>query len=587
MRVLSCAKEKITWLLGLLAALVFFLAAGLCVYAQEASTQEADRAQVLFRFPAGGIISTGPVCGGGRVWFVSDNRYLYVLTSKGIAIGKRDLGVRSKAFIACDPYGRAVVPEGTSSITMLNRAGQAVWTLELEAAPSGAPAFGSDGRLFLALGTQTGTRIVCLSQNGRRLWSIDEAGYLVHPPVSAPGGCVAYALSDGTVRIVHQNGAQRVTLPVARVSILSANSDSLVAVDADGSFSIYRQASGPVGIQASGPASIPAGLQEVRGKLPSPPKAAAALTGGFAVLLHSGALCMLGLDGTTLWNVQAGLSYSAIHCFHNRIVLLGQVGASSYDTDGRFFRRLDVSNPAGLAAVDETGSLFCGGSDWILYAYRFESGLSPLPVRSYAPLTIADAEKAARETALWLPSSSTDDSVTNELNRIAKSMVSGETGMDVHADLAYASAVALGMLEGPAGLGARKPSPSPSGVLPRSYACTILGMYGSPAAVPILAAVFARDPDPAVRAAAADAVASIGLDPDGLAQRSFMEAASGRLDERSALSLIDAVAALYRANGVLDEPAGALALVRIVHGAYPKTVRDRASLALKKVSAVW
>lgn len=567
----SCSARYPSGALARAIALSLILCAFFPSYAQEPTARDAtEGAQTLFRFPAGGVITTGPVSSAGRLWFVSDNRYLYVINLEGVAIGKRDLGVRSKAFIACDPYGRAVVPDGEKSITMVNKAGQAVWTIALESQPAGPPAFGMDGRLYLALEHQGGTRILCLSQNGRRLWARDEAGYLVHPPAQAPGGGVVYALSGGQTRMLDQEGRQSWSIDGQSPKILCSSGDSLLSVAADGSFSIYRPPAEPL-----------------VGKLGSAPVALRPGDGGFAFLNASGQLGFLNADGSLAWSVQAGSGYSSMACYRNRVVLLGRGMAASWDMDGRFFRRLDMSNAASVAALGDTGTVFSGGKDWILYAYRFELGLEPLPPGRYTPLSLAEAEAASREAELWMPSASSDEVVLAELGRIAKSMVSGDTGGNERSDLAYAAAVALGLLPGPAGSGARKPGPSPSGVLPRAEACRILGAYGSPMAVELLAGVFARDPDPAVRASAAQAVGAIGLDPGGFAQRIFMDAASGYLDERSALSLIDAVAALYRANGTLEETAGALALVRIAQGSYPKTVRERALSALKNISAAW
>ncbi|HAE20961.1 MAG TPA: hypothetical protein DCG47_01375, partial [Spirochaetaceae bacterium] len=97
----------------------------------------ADEPEILFRFPAGGVVNSGPELEGGRVWFISDSKTLYIMTEGGRAIGKRDINVRRVPFIACDPYGRAVIPDGASAILMVNKAGQEVWRTELGASPAG------------------------------------------------------------------------------------------------------------------------------------------------------------------------------------------------------------------------------------------------------------------------------------------------------------------------------------------------------------------------------------------------------------------------------------------------------------------
>ncbi len=132
MRASYCAR------LGLAAALLF-LPLGL-------RAADGD-AEILFRFPVGGVVTTGPVIDGGRAWFISDSRTLYVITVDGKAIGKRSISSRRAPFIACDPYGRAVIPDGARGILMVNKAGQEAWRRELGSAPFGPPSFGPDGRL--------------------------------------------------------------------------------------------------------------------------------------------------------------------------------------------------------------------------------------------------------------------------------------------------------------------------------------------------------------------------------------------------------------------------------------------------------
>ncbi|TFG83616.1 MAG: hypothetical protein E4H20_05050, partial [Spirochaetales bacterium] len=109
----------------------------------------ADEAEVLFRFPAGGIVTTGPVIADGRLWFISDSKTLYVVTVDGEAVGKRTISSKRVPYIACDPFGRAAIPEGASSIVLVNKAGQAVWTVDPGSTAIGAPVFSPDGRMYV------------------------------------------------------------------------------------------------------------------------------------------------------------------------------------------------------------------------------------------------------------------------------------------------------------------------------------------------------------------------------------------------------------------------------------------------------
>jgi len=121
--------------------------------------------------------------------------------------------------------------------------------------------------------------------------------------------------------------------------------------------------------------------------------------------------------------------------------------------------------------------------------------------------------------------------------------------------------------------------------LPRERACDILGMLGSPSATEPLSRVFGGDRDQSVRAAAAYAIARIGLDPGGRAFAAFAEAADRSLDGRTAIAVANAIERLYRANGTLDDGTGLVALLRIAGGPYPDSVRKEAGAALLRVTA--
>ncbi|HAE22486.1 MAG TPA: hypothetical protein DCG47_09230, partial [Spirochaetaceae bacterium] len=248
---------------------------------------------------------------------------------------------------------------------------------------------------------------------------------------------------------------------------------------------------------------------------------------------------------------------------------------------------LSIRNATGLPALTKGGAVLSGGSDWILYAYRFERELEGLARERPAILDRQAVKDAGKRALLWYPGGSSDDTVLSMLADIEKSLKSGTIGEGASEALLLASAVALGELEAPFGAGALARGPSPRGALARATACEVLGALGFPAAVELLAEVIARDADPAVRAAAASAVAAIGLDPEGKALDAFAaEAARGRLDARTGRALIDAIEALYRAGGGLDNPSGALALLRIAGGAsYPGDLRRRAEAALRRISA--
>jgi outer membrane protein assembly factor BamB len=514
------------------------------------------------------------------VWFISDSRTLYVLDSTGRAIGRRAVNYRRAAFIACDPFGRAVIPEEPSRLTMINRAGQTVWTLDLGFPASGPPAFGSDGRLYVL----AGAILSAYAPNGSRLWHTRlpvQATGLVR---TGPGGGPVLMLSDGSIRLWSQDGEPAWNFSIGAETPLAGPHDlqgALLAADGQ---------------------SVALALQDGRilrldalGQLAWSFKAAASPA---VLALESEDGCLLaGMDGSLSRIGPAGLAWrtparngfiaqgASLAVYDSRYILTWKGGAVSFGSDGGFYRELNIRNPATSPALAPDGTVFSGGVDWIMYAYRFERGLI-VPGAAMVPTLDRQAvRQAAREEAYWTPGGVNDDVLLTGLADIENSLKSGTIGGRAGNATLYAAAVALGDFEAPFGSGAVNPGPVPRGPLPRAMACQVLGVFGSPRALPVLVEVFRKDPEPAVRAAAASAVAAIGLDPGGFAQEAFARAAEEGLDPRAAFAVVDAIEGLYRSNGALDNLAGALALARLAVGNYPRDLRARAETALRRVSA--
>ncbi len=524
------------------------------------------------------------------VWFISDSRTLYVLDSTGRAIGRRAISYRRAAFIACDPFGRALIPEEPSMLTMINRAGQTVWTLDLgmpASGPSafGPPAFGPDGRLYVL----AGRFLAAYAPNGRRLWRdelpLEAAGlvqnHLVH---TGPGGGPVLMVADGSLRLWSQDGESLWSFSAGFESssaLATALQGALLAAD-DQSVALALPDGRVFRLDDQGQ------LSWFYKTAPLPAVLALGPDGSCLVAGRDGSLSMIG-SGDLAWRTPARQGFVAsgatISVYDSRYVLTWKGGAVSFGTDGGFYRELNIRNPATVPAMAPGGTVFSGGVDWIMYAYRFERGL-PEPGATVVPgLDRQAVRQAAREEAFWTPGGLNDDVLLTGLADIEKSLKSGTIGRGAQSALLYAAAVALGDFEAPFGSGAVSPGPVPRGPLPRAMACQTLGALGSTRALPVLVEVFQRDPEPVVRAAAASAVAAIGLDPDGMAQDAFARAASEGLDLRTAGAVIDAIEGLYRSNGALDNLAGALALARLAGGNYPRDLRARAETALRSVSA--
>ena len=562
-----------------LAAALCLATAGLApVLAQSGpSAQALEQASpdLLFRFPAEGVVSTGPIVSGELAWFISDSKTLFIMDVSGKAIGRRALDIRSAAFIACDPYGRAALPDGQRGLMLVNKAGQLVWRYELPAPAVAAPAYGPDGRLYVAAGAE----LLCLAPNGALIWRRTLGARPLAGPAAVPGGGPAVSLPGGRVLAFGQDGEILIDRTLAAdASFLAGRLGELGCALSDGGFVVLRP---------DGPGASPAGAPRPAASRSAEPRALSAGPDGYAVLDAGGRLRSFGPDGQELWAVRAAVRPPlALRSYAGRVVLLSSDAVRSYGAEGELFRELSLRNAAGLPAITSSGAVLSGGRDWIVYAYRFERPLVGLEPERPRILDRGALKAAAADALRWYASEPDDDAVMNMLVDIEKSLESGTIGESLVSGSMTAAAVATGALSAPFGSGAVRPGPVPAAGLSRLKAIELLGRFGFPAATELLAELFRAERDSAVKAAAASAVARIGLDPGGLAMEAFAaEANMGRLDARGAEAVVAAIEALYRASGGLDKPAGALALLRIAGNAsYPEALRRRAERVLRTIT---
>lgn len=569
------------------------LCAAAAIFSPHLNAQSSVPDILAFRFTLAGAATAGPVAAAGRVWIVSEDRTLYILDDSGRAVGRRAWRDGTPGWIAPDPFGRALLPAADGSLIMVNRAGLEVWRVR----PSGpvvlAPVFGEDGRFFVA----EGSRLLSYSSSGRLLWSAEQAVPIAAGPSVrfTPSGKtrVTLVLADGTVREYAEDGFHLSSVPdgpsssVPRAvpagtpsSVPAAEPPSAWCGIGEGLALAYRDGSVSVRDEA--------GQEISRVYLASPVLAAAGDRAEAWLLLTGGNVVRLGPDGRVGGTTTTGIPDARdIRVFPERVLVLGPRGVASLAKDGRVYRDLSLRHAPRMPAATASGIVLSAGEDWILYAYRFEGPLGEpsLPAPGYVDFAAARAR--ADEEALWNPGFG-DDAALRELRRIEKYLGSASIGAEEGDALLFCSAVALGYGPREASVhgGAAPPGPRPSGALPRALACDILGMLGSPRAVPVLTEVYLRDPDPAVRAQAARAIGIIGLDLTGEALRAFQGTADREffLDERSALATIDAVEGIYRALGELSDPGGLRAVLRLASKPYGSAVRTRALDALRRLS---
>jgi hypothetical protein len=534
-----------------------------------------------FRLAAGGRALAGPVADmtdPAAAWLVSEDLSLYALTETGGLASRTALGGKPGPFIGIDPFGRALVSVDGSALLSVARTGIEAYRVPIEAVPgraaSFAPAFGADGRAFAL----SGRGVVCLNPAGRRLWDLPLPDDASCAPGTDGSGRAAFGLSDGTVLLVSpygevlsrfQTGSPPVLLaPMAPVRPAAATAPdsplpSLAVGLSDGRI-LFFSGEGRALAQA---------------KVGTAPRSL--IWDGTALygLDAAGTAFALSASGSLLWSAPTGCAEGRLELFAERVVACGRGRAVSLSLSGEVYRELTVPGASGTVAVSSGGYAFCSGADWVLAAYRFERPLGE--ARAAAPPANPALPDAAAEYLLYDAFAADADHQLAELADIRRRLESGTLGKDEPTMAAYCAAVASDQLSRELPPAERRRRSNP---LPRAEAAYLLGSLGSPDYRGILIGVLEEDPDPAVRSAACEALAAIGVDPGGATAAAFYDAAARPIDERTALVIADAIGGTALRFGAKPSLDAVRALLKLADKPYLPAVRAKAAAALSRLA---
>ncbi len=550
----------------------------------------ADEDPLAFRFPIAGVAVAGPFEAGGRFWTVSADKMLYVVFPDGRVSTRRAWKDGVPSWFSWDPYGRALTETADGTLILLDGYGREIRRFKPDDKPIFPAAFGADGRSFLL----SNTFLSCRSANGALLWKEGltvppSAGPVVFDPEGGRGSFVAYGDGLGALVVLTPTDSARRerTLPGRAAFILglrNADSAALLAVSEGGKGSLFDVADlipDDLGLPVEPVVADPPPPVSVA--LPGRPVSMASTGDRAYGVLADGTVFALGMDGALAWTTKVALAdIRELRAFPERVVILSTRGAVSLSASGEIFRELAIRNASGAPAFDASGVLCSPGADWILYAYRFEKKLTAA-VRTPAP---QEGQVWARselgERFWWLDGPGGAEYRDELLAEVEKSLESGSIGGAETSSRAFLTALALQGLSPTAGRMGDASGGRFSDPVPRVKACALLGALGSPSSTDALVEAFRGDPDPAVRAVAARAIGTIGLDPTGSALAAFERAAYDTLgpDEDGALAVIGAIEGISRGTGRTDDPTGVRALIKLSQRPYPQNVRKRAQAAL-------
>jgi hypothetical protein len=193
---------------------------------------------------------------------------------------------------------------------------------------------------------------------------------------------------------------------------------------------------------------------------------------------------------------------------------------------------LDIIGAAALPAYNEDGLVIVGGQNWILAAYRVEDPPS-------VPVKPPETYKLARRIA-------STDGVSSDLvsiEGITAALDRGTVGADEWIFASFLMAISQTTVV---------PRLPAAVIEERVAALTLLGRLGSTEYMPFLVDILYHETVPAIKAAAARAIGTIGIDRDGRAMNALMNEALPIFplsDPFVANAVVDAVGKLILING--------------------------------------
>jgi outer membrane protein assembly factor BamB len=260
------------------------------------------------------------------------------------------------------------------------------------------------------------------------------------------------------------------------------------------------------------------------------------------------------------------------------IYVLSKSGAAGFTGEGKRLWLLRIEGAAGTPAFGDDGILYAGGENWVLYAYRMEERVRARQQTLYGFVPEGSYGTGNPPPSPWAEYHFRfeDPVLKAELDRISRAIREGQVGGEEKNFAAYLMEVAdsPGVNPGP---GALLTPPVRIGY--RVEAVRLLGYIGSRETIPFLAERYYRDRDSLVKAAAAESIGRIGVDPQGIALRAFTALIFPPVpygDEQVLAATASAAAALCRFSGPPLSDRGIRLLVALAGEDRPRMVRERA-----------
>jgi outer membrane protein assembly factor BamB len=277
----------------------------------------------------------------------------------------------------------------------------------------------------------------------------------------------------------------------------------------------------------------------------------AVMTNGKVLLFSLG-------ENKIIWSadshITAGLTAPEITFVYDErgLYALTKGGATAYTGDGKQRWTIRLPGSASPPAFDDEGILYAGGSDWVLNAYHMEDIIKGRKQSLYGLAAPGSYTNGDPRPSPWAKNPNLYDpgEMNARLGRIANAIRKGQVGENERSYAAYLMEIAGSMEAAPQT--EESLNHPPVQVTYRAEAARLLAYIGSRETIPFLANLCRSDPDNVVKAAAAEAIGVIGVDPDGIALAAFTALVFPQIpgrDERVMASIAAATGALCRFSG--------------------------------------
>jgi outer membrane protein assembly factor BamB len=343
--------------------------------------------------------------------------------------------------------------------------------------------------------------------------------------------------------------------PSLIVSLKSGNQDSYVLLYPSGETEKINYAEGGAKGSKLSRSRFPS--------LPASPSAAASKDDRFAVTLRDGKVLLINSSGQTLWTgsthetteekgpANLNLGQAAMAFDERGIYSVSTRGATGFAIDGRRRLILKFDEVSAVPAFSDEGLLYTTGKDRALRTYKLDSKPRTVPrSKYYGPDPEGTYGMGNPPPSPWSTDSSryNDDQQARMYTAIDKAINSGQLGEDEPAYVAYLMEMIGFFLNDPHYSRARPLVKPPE----RVKLIRLLGKVGSRETLHFLWTIFDRDEEPAVKAACAEAIGNIGVDPTGKTFVSYnflLSANNPNRDPQLLMSATSSVAAICRFSG--------------------------------------